>query len=102
MRKISKKLMEEYIASKKRFEDADDEVGNVVYDLLKESGLDNWIIKEYNFDFDKDIIGVSVEEHWRYGGEDHDYFEFPLSEIFDASYLRKRKLEKINKLEETK
>lgn len=43
-------------------------------------------------------LRVTVEETWAYGGYDCLYYDFLLSDIMDETYLRKEKLEKLEKL----
>ena len=43
-------------------------------------------------------LKVYVEESWGYGGHDNVSFDFLLTDIMDEQYLRKEKLEKLEKL----
>jgi hypothetical protein len=49
----------------------------------------------------RDYLRVYVHESWGYGGNDDVRYDFLLSDIMDEQYLRKEKLLKLQKLEET-
>jgi hypothetical protein len=99
MRKISKKLFDEYKSAKKRFENAEDEIENIIYPSIEEKYKNDtcnyWIS---DIEFDDDYLTVYVEETWRYGGYDKVPYKFLISEIMDNVYLRKEKLKNIERI----